>query len=86
MQFGGLLFYSYRVFICTYEDYSNKDCSYQQYIDYKNGYLNDFIYYGGNPKRIDISAYFYDITDNSNEEIKLNFPKYTWNKFSSVLV
>ena len=41
-------------FICTYEDYSKNYCSYQQYIDYTNGYLEEFIYYGGKPKRFDI--------------------------------
>ena len=70
--------YNYDEFICTYEDYSNKYCSYQQYLDYKNEYFNEFKYYGGNLKRIDISARFHslgedDNTDNNNEEINFFF-------------
>ena len=65
--------YIYEEFICTYEDYSNKYCSYQQYLDYTSGYLNEFIYYGGKPKRIDINANTYYLNENDNDAEKVSF-------------
>ena len=64
-------------FKCTDEKYSDKLCSYQQYLDYKNGYFDYFIYFGGKPKRFDIysrdySYSYYDDDDyyyNNNQEI-----------------
>ena len=63
------LFHTKGKFRCNSEDYSRKKCSYQQYIDHTNRYLDDFLYYGGKPKRIDLTAsYGSKRGDNANIE------------------
>ena len=67
----GIDFSTNKNFLCTYKDYSNGLCSYQQYLDYINNYLDGFEYYGGKPKRIGLSIYYYDYEDEYENDITI---------------
>ena len=69
-NFVDYMYYEKGIFRCNYEDYSHNYCSNQQYIDYKNKFLDDFIYYGGKPKRIDMSVHF---EKGNNESVYFTF-------------